>query len=468
MAQLFANNAQSTLASSVNTSTTTIPLATGTGSLFPSPSGGDFFMLTLTQPGVESSWEIVKVTARSSDSLTVVRAQEGTSSASWAAGSKAELRLTAGAKWSLANIDQSIAPTWTGAHQFNQAVGIGASNSSSTGSMLVVAGAQFNSLLVRSTGSSGGVGSSDIYLGSATGDLSGGIVGYDHTTNRLGLGAGGTVSVTIDSSGHVGIAGTPSRVGLTVGNASRTGENYIHAVTSTTDMFLGQSSATVFGFATGAIGLCFSNSNAAVGYGTSAAQPVIFGTGGVERQRIDGISGNVAIGTTTTTAARLTVAGGTGIMINGNGASGYNVLQFQNNNGKTLSIGVGGSSTSGPQANACAILTTTNDYLSFGTNNSENLRLDAGGQLRLLSAGKGISIVEGSNCKQGLATLVGGTVTVNNSVITSNSRILLTAQNISGTPGELSSSRIPGSSFTITSTSGADTRDVAYVIFEPA
>lgn len=207
MAQLFANNAQGTLASSVNTSTTTISLTTGAGSLFPSPSGGDFFMLTLTQPGVESSWEIVKVTARSSDSLTVVRAQEGTSAASWAAGSKAELRLTAGARWSLSNIDESIAPTWTGAHQFNQALGIGASNSNSTGSMLVVAGAQFNSLLVRSTGTSGGVGSSDIYLGSATGDSSGGIVGYDHTTNNLSFGAGGAVKLKLTSGGNLLLGG---------------------------------------------------------------------------------------------------------------------------------------------------------------------------------------------------------------------------------------------------------------------
>lgn len=223
MTQLFANNAQSTLASSVNSSVTTLPLAAGTGALFPSPTGGDFFMLTLTQPGIEASWEIVKVTARSTDSLTVVRAQEGTSAASWASGSKAELRLTAGAKWSLGNIDESIAPTWTGAHRFDQAVGIGASNSNSTGSMLVVAGAQFNSLLVRSTGSSGGVGSSDLYLGSASGDLSGGIVGYDHGTNTLGLGAGGAVKMSINSAGAVrvgGSFGTTGQVMTSAGSSS--------------------------------------------------------------------------------------------------------------------------------------------------------------------------------------------------------------------------------------------------------
>lgn len=100
-------------------------------------------------------------------------------------------------------LDQGIAPTWTAAHRFNQAVGIGASNSNTTGSMLVVAGAQFNSLLIRSTGSSGGVGSSDIYLGSASSDSSGGSIGYDHTTNQLSIGANGASKVTVSSDGAV-------------------------------------------------------------------------------------------------------------------------------------------------------------------------------------------------------------------------------------------------------------------------
>ena len=51
-------------------------------------------MLTLTQSGSETTWEIVKVTARASDVLTIVRGQEGTTAAAWAVGDKAELRLT--------------------------------------------------------------------------------------------------------------------------------------------------------------------------------------------------------------------------------------------------------------------------------------------------------------------------------------------------------------------------------------
>ena len=93
--QLYANNASSTLAAGVNVTDNTLVLAAGQGSLFPAPTGGDFFLLTLTQGvGLEASWEIVKCTARSGDSLTVVRAQESTAGAVWPTGSKVELRLT--------------------------------------------------------------------------------------------------------------------------------------------------------------------------------------------------------------------------------------------------------------------------------------------------------------------------------------------------------------------------------------
>lgn len=102
MAQLFVNNASSTLAASISNSATSLSLTAGQGALFASPTGGDFFLLTLTQATTETSWEIVKVTARSGDVLAVVRAQESTPAAPWGSGSKAESRLTAGTMTSAA------------------------------------------------------------------------------------------------------------------------------------------------------------------------------------------------------------------------------------------------------------------------------------------------------------------------------------------------------------------------------
>lgn len=87
--------------------------------------------------------------------------------------------------------------------------------------------------------------------------------------------------------------------------------------------------------------------------------------------------------------------------------------------------------------------------------------------VEITTAGVQLKSKEGTNSLSGVATLVGGTVTVSNANITASSRIFLTGQNSSGTPGDLYvSARSNGVSFTITSTSGTDTRQVAYFIVE--
>lgn len=91
------------------------------------------------------------------------------------------------------------------------------------------------------------------------------------------------------------------------------------------------------------------------------------------------------------------------------------------------------------------------------------------GNLLVNTLGRGIRIKEGTNAKMGIATLVGGTVTVGNTSVTANSRILLTSQSDGGTPGWLRvSARSAGTSFTITSSSGSDTSTVAWQLIEPA
>lgn len=93
---LFANNASSTLAAPIGPSATTANLAVGTGSLFPNPSAGQYFVMTFTDAATGLLNEIVWVTARSGDSITITRAQEGTAAQSWAAGDQAQNLLTAG------------------------------------------------------------------------------------------------------------------------------------------------------------------------------------------------------------------------------------------------------------------------------------------------------------------------------------------------------------------------------------
>ena len=91
----FTNNASGVLASSITTASTTITLVTGQGSLFPSLAAGEFFFATLVDSS--NNLEIVRVTGRSNDVLTVVRAQDGTAARAFIGGDRFELRPVAAA-----------------------------------------------------------------------------------------------------------------------------------------------------------------------------------------------------------------------------------------------------------------------------------------------------------------------------------------------------------------------------------
>ena len=93
MSVKFPNNGHSTLASSLTTSATSITVASGHGARFPSLTGSEYFYATLIDSS--NNLEIVKVTARSSDVLTVTRAQESTTARAYAVGDRVELRITA-------------------------------------------------------------------------------------------------------------------------------------------------------------------------------------------------------------------------------------------------------------------------------------------------------------------------------------------------------------------------------------
>jgi hypothetical protein len=99
----FTNNATATLAASITTSSTSLTVTTGQGALFPTLAAGDYFYATLVDSS--NNIEIVKITARSSDTLTATRAQEGTTARAYAAADKLELRVTAAALTNFATQD---------------------------------------------------------------------------------------------------------------------------------------------------------------------------------------------------------------------------------------------------------------------------------------------------------------------------------------------------------------------------
>ena len=91
MSVVFANNAATTLAAAI-TSTSATTITVTSSSSFPSISGSEYFYATIDDG---TNKEIVKVTGVSSETWTVVRAQDGTSARTFANGVDVELRNNA-------------------------------------------------------------------------------------------------------------------------------------------------------------------------------------------------------------------------------------------------------------------------------------------------------------------------------------------------------------------------------------
>lgn len=91
MTRVYVNNFETTLASGLTAGVTSMSITSATG--LPTLSGGDYYHLTLDDGA--GAIEIVKVTARTGTTCTIVRAQESTSDQTWASGKTVSLRPTA-------------------------------------------------------------------------------------------------------------------------------------------------------------------------------------------------------------------------------------------------------------------------------------------------------------------------------------------------------------------------------------
>jgi len=106
MILIFANNAKTTLSLALTSTSTTLSVAPGTGSLFPSPAGNQYFVLTLTDAATGLINEIIWVTSRAGDVFTILRGQEGTSAQSWLFADFASCFPTAGTQATFTQPDQ--------------------------------------------------------------------------------------------------------------------------------------------------------------------------------------------------------------------------------------------------------------------------------------------------------------------------------------------------------------------------
>ena len=162
MTILFTNNASTSLASGITSGATSLTVATGQGALFPTITGSNIFYLTLQNQAGTTPIEIVKVTARSGDTMTIVRGQDNTTASAFNAGDKVELRLPAVVlqdfpQLDVSNtftVDQSISGLTVGkgggAVSTNTAVGASALAANTTGANNTSLG--YQALQTNSTG----------------------------------------------------------------------------------------------------------------------------------------------------------------------------------------------------------------------------------------------------------------------------------------------------------------------------
>jgi hypothetical protein len=95
MALKLTNNAASILAGAILATDTALSVQAGDGAKFPALVAGDWFPLTIVDAG--GNFEIIRVTARTGDVMTIARNQEGTAASAFSAGSRVDLRMTASA-----------------------------------------------------------------------------------------------------------------------------------------------------------------------------------------------------------------------------------------------------------------------------------------------------------------------------------------------------------------------------------
>ncbi len=136
MTRVFANNATSILDVQLAPQDVQLVVTSGHGGRFPSPATGEFFVLTL-QYG--NDVEIVHCTERLSDTMGVVRAQEGTTARMFPVGASVEMRVTAG---TMGGMVQGPASMLSGHLLGRGSSGVGEAEPLSVGTGLQLAGGE--------------------------------------------------------------------------------------------------------------------------------------------------------------------------------------------------------------------------------------------------------------------------------------------------------------------------------------
>jgi hypothetical protein len=306
MPVLYANNAASRLAASITNVATSFSVTAGHGARFPAITGGDHFYATLMDSA--GNLEIVRVTARSVDTFTVQRAQEGTTARAYSVNDIVELRLTRG------TLDDFKTDTRTGYLPLGGGI--------MTGAITFAAGQTWPTFNQNTTGSAGSVAWTNVSgrptaVSSFTNDsayittagarsalsFTAGSGAYNSTTGVITIPT--NTNQLTNGAGFTGNTGTVTSVG---GTGTVSGLTLTGTVTGSGNLTLGGTLSLTSGNVTTALGFTPYNATNPSGYITSSGTAAnVSGVVGV---------GNGGTGGTTAAAARANLgafptAGGT-------------------------------------------------------------------------------------------------------------------------------------------------------------
>jgi len=192
---VFANNVNTTLASAVSNTATSVTLASSAN--LPTLSAGQVMPLTLNDAATGQVYEIMYVTAISGPTLTVQRAQEGTGAQNWNTGDYAFCAFTAqGTATATGNPNNAFmtgpATTANQAPQFGQISG-------------VVGQSRNLSMSVAAASATATLTADEIIVESALGGLRYCLPSFSKTINLATTGAGGMDTGSAPASGFVAI-----------------------------------------------------------------------------------------------------------------------------------------------------------------------------------------------------------------------------------------------------------------------
>jgi hypothetical protein len=271
----------------------------------------------------------------------------------------------------------------------------------------------------------------------------------------------------INNQGHgVSVTGTSTTIFLSelffsLNGAAATGSNYDVNWSGTATGFITNCRLATAIVATGTAGVQQSI-NVAAGQSVRVINAAFLGTGAATANwftntpsgvleasngKLNFLAGLTAQGNA---ALQPSASGNSALSVNVNGSDAFDRLRILGNGNIQTGPGTATRDTTWGRQGAAQIGTSDSDIV-------------------IGLAGKGVRIKEGTNARMGTATLVAGVVTVSNTSITANTRIIPGHVTPGGTPGALFVQAVTvGTSFQIKSTSSTDTSVVSWVLVEAA